>query len=95
MIDNLISKKKLGNTVSLELVLDITIIKSFGLRIKRLPVLQVIERHVVAALEPLKQSNGKMRPITLLKSEKGDMHNKLFKSDSARVAFLLCVGFSG
>ncbi|MDF4716078.1 hypothetical protein P3544_23275 [Vibrio parahaemolyticus] len=22
-------------------------------------------------------------------------HNKLFKSDSARVAFLLCVGFSG
>nr|WP_250157911.1 hypothetical protein [Vibrio alginolyticus] len=23
------------------------------------------------------------------------MYNKLFKSDSARVAFLLCVGFSG
>ncbi len=33
--------------------------------------------------------------MTMKRQLRKNLYNKLFKSDSARVAFLLCVGFSG
>jgi len=41
------------------------------------------------------ESRGQRVKLVGYQCARYNVHNKLFKSDSARVAFLLCVGFSG